>query len=133
MIIFFNHFQFLERLLFFHHFTLLYYSFTLIIIYMLLLASYFWNIFFTLFECMKLTNFSTAFFIVYVFAVLTVKVFHFGSKLQKRCQITQLSALNIKRKCSGHSGTWGYEESKSKSLKSYYLMMFQLKLVILDK
>ena len=32
-----------------------------------------------------------------------------------------------------HSGTWGYEGSKSKSLKSYYLMMFQLKFVILDQ
>ena len=32
-----------------------------------------------------------------------------------------------------HSGTWGYKGSKSKSLKSSYLMMFQLKLVILDQ
>ena len=29
--------------------------------------------------------------------------------------------------------TWGYEESKSKSLKNYYLIKFQLKLVILDQ
>ena len=32
-----------------------------------------------------------------------------------------------------HSGTWGYEGSKSKCLKSSYMMMFQLKLVILDQ
>ena len=32
-----------------------------------------------------------------------------------------------------HIGTWGYEESKSKSLKNYYLMKFQLKLVISSK
>ena len=32
-----------------------------------------------------------------------------------------------------HSDTLGYEGSKSKSLKSYYLMMFQLKLVFLDQ
>ena len=32
-----------------------------------------------------------------------------------------------------HIGKWGYEESKSKSLKNYYLMKFQLKLVISSK
>ena len=41
------------------------------------------------------------------------------------------------KKCSTeyqiHIGTWGYEESKSKSLKNYYLIKFQLKLVILDQ
>ena len=41
------------------------------------------------------------------------------------------------KKCSTeyqiHIGTWGYEESKSKSLKNYYWIKFQLKLVILDQ
>ena len=47
-------------------------------------------------------------------------------------QLFQAPKINSAAHCN-NIGTWGYEESKSKSLKNYYLIMFQLKLVILDQ
>ena len=56
-----------------------------------------------------------------------------GNWALEAVEASEVAEVTEVNEAGKHSGTWGYEKSNQKSLKSYYLMLFQLEWAPFDQ